>query len=381
MAFSNLAERGAVFVDRLYALAGNREIIDLAREYPAFDSPSTLVDLAVKYTRTHSNQYAPHEGILPLRQAVASRLEKLYSCQYNPVTEITVTAGGTQGIHTAISAMVAEGDEVIVFEPAHEIYVPAILSNGGSPVYITLKKPEFRIDWEEVQKMINSRTRLILINSPHNPTGTILTAFDMEKLQKIVTGTRIQVISDEVFEYLIYEGFEHQSVARYPALAEKSLLISSFGKSFHISGWKIGYCAGPSSLTEKFRRMQQFQIHSAATPIQYALADYLNEFFTPPEIASFYQGKRDLFTRLLKNGPLKLYQAAGSFFMLIDTEGISPLKDTELAEMLISEHGLLALPVSVFQHDHLNQFLLRLCFARPDSDLEQAARRLTDAFR
>jgi len=302
----------------------------------------------------------------------------MYSHLYDPETEVTITAGGTQGMHTAISALVEEGDEVIVFEPAHEIYVPAILSNGGRPAYITLKKNHFRIDWEEVQKMINSRTRLIIINTPHNPTGTILSSFDMERLQKIIQGTRIRVISDEVFEHLIYEGFEHQSVARFPYLAENSLIVSSFGKSFHVSGWKIGYCAGPSALMEKFRRKQQFQIHSATVPFQYALNDYLIGEFSPAAVSQFYENKRNVFIEHLKKTGFKIIKPSGTFFILLDFEEISKQKDTEFAENLLEKKGILVLPLSVFHHDHYNQFLLRLCFARPEEQLTEAAAKLSE---
>ncbi|MGC9471906.1 MAG: aminotransferase class I/II-fold pyridoxal phosphate-dependent enzyme [Bacteroidales bacterium] len=378
MNIADPAEKGAAFVDRLYARANGSHVIDLAREYPVFEPPAALVRQAVEHTQTKSNLRVPCEGILPLRQSIASRLNQMYSHLYDPETEVTITAGGTQGMHTAISALVEEGDEVIVFEPAHEIYVPAILSNGGRPAYITLKKNHFRIDWEEVQKMINSRTRLIIINTPHNPTGTILSSFDMERLQKIIQGTRIRVISDEVFEHLIYEGFEHQSVARFPYLAENSLIVSSFGKSFHVSGWKIGYCAGPSALMEKFRRKQQFQIHSATVPFQYALNDYLIGEFSPAAVSQFYENKRNVFIEHLKKTGFKIIKPSGTFFILLDFEEISKQKDTEFAENLLEKKGILVLPLSVFHHDHYNQFLLRLCFARPEEQLTEAAAKLSE---
>lgn len=376
MALSTLSEKGASVVDKLFLLAQEKGALDLAREYPDFPPPPELTGRAVHHLQNEGKRYSPPEGIVRLREILSSLFWKNYSCTFNPQTEITITSGATQGIYTAISTFLTEGDEAIVFEPAYDIYVPSILSVGGRPKYLTLKKPDFRIDWEEVQKVISSSTRIIIINSPHNPTGSILSAFDMEKLQKIIQGTKITVISDEVFEHIIYEGFEHQSVARFPALAEKSLILSSFGKSHQISGWKLGYCAGPAHLMEKFRRMQQFQVNSANIPLQYAISDYLESNPDFKKIASYYEELRNLMIQKIRHSGFRVYAPSGTYFLLLDHENISGQKDIDYAEFLVREKGILVLPVSVFNHDLYNQHLLRLCFARPPAILEEAAKRL-----
>jgi methionine aminotransferase len=347
-------------------------IIDLAAGYSTLPAPTKLVKLLKQTLNQSYFPYAPAEGILPLRQSISELVKHLYSHAYNPETEITVTAGATQAIYTAISAFVGEEDEVILFEPAYDCYAPAIHSCHGHPVYIRYKLPDFRIDWDEVLKGITNRTRMIIINSPHNPTGSILTAFDMEKLQKVTNGTKIVVVSDEVFEHTIFEGIEHQSVARYPQLAERSLAISSFGKSFHIPGWKIGYCIAPESIMHGFREAHQFQMQSVHTPSQYALADYIIDPLLFHDIHILLEKKRNDFLKKLQGTKWKWKAALGTYFQLLDFSGITDQPDTEFAQAIAEKSGLITLPLSLYYHDQVASGYLKLCFAREDHILSRA---------
>ncbi len=278
------------------------------------------------------NQYAPMPGIYALREAISDKIETLYGTHYDPETEITVTAGATQAIFTIITALIQKDDEVIIFAPAYDCYDPAIRLNGGKTVELELKAPDFKVDWEQVKASISEKTRMIIINTPHNPTGTIMSREDMLKLEELVKETKIMILSDEVYEHLIYDGFEHQSIARFPGLAERSFLVASFGKTFHNTGWKMGYCAGPSALMTEFRKVHQFNVFSVNHPIQKALATYLEDKEHYLSLPKFFQAKRDLFLDAIKNSKFSFKPSTGTYFQLLDYSSISGENDMELAK-------------------------------------------------
>lgn len=370
---SKLPKQGTTIFTVMSALAKEHGAINMAQGFPDFECPPALIDMVTAAMKNHHNQYAPMPGVLALREKIAEKTFGLYSHEYHPDTEITVTPGATMALWAAITAVVREGDEVIVIEPAYDSYVPAILVNGGRPVFTSLKFPEYRVDWEEVKKLVTFKTRMIIINTPHNPTGTVLSSADMEKLQKLTDGTDIVVLSDEVYEHIIYDGLEHQSVARYPKLASRSFIISSFGKTFHTTGWKVGYCLAPAPLMAEFRKIYQFMAFSTNTPMQYAIAEFLNNDAAWKEVAGFYQQKRDLFSSLLKTSKFKLYPCTGSYFQLAGYDKISNEKDTEFAVRLTKEHKIASIPVSVFTSHSEDNKVLRFCFAKTEETLEKAA--------
>ncbi len=357
-------------------MANDYDAIDLSQNYTDFNCNDELVSLVNKYMRKGYNQYAPIEGLFSLRDVIAEKTENLYSQKYNPEREITITAGATQAIYTAITIAVEEGDEVIVFEPAYETYIPVIKLNGGTPIYVQLKAPDFKIDWNEVNQRISSKTKMIIINSPNYHTGTTLSAFDIEKLQKIVLGTNILILSDEVFEHIIFDGLEHQSIARFPELVERSFIISSFGKTYNNPGWKIGYCLAPKELMKEFRKIHQFMMLSVNTPMQYALADYVKNKDEYLNLGTFYQKKRDYFNSLLKDSNFKIIPSKGTYFQLLDYGKISNEKEVYFAKKLIQQTGVASLPVSVFYHQSIENNTLRFCFAKSDETLEKVAEKL-----
>ncbi|HYG14234.1 MAG TPA: methionine aminotransferase [Bacteroidia bacterium] len=370
---SKLPKQGTTIFTVMSALAKEQGAVNLAQGFPDFECPPALVDLVTGAMKNHHNQYAPMPGVLALREKIAEKTFGLYSHEYHPDTEITITPGATLALWAAITAVVREGDEVIVIEPAYDSYVPAILVNGGRPVFTSMKFPEYRIDWEEVKKLVTFKTRMIIINTPHNPTGTVMSSADMEKLQKITEGTDIIIVSDEVYEHILFDGREHQSVARYPKLAARSFIISSFGKTFHTTGWKIGYCLAPAPLMAEFRKIYQFMAFSTNTPMQYAIAEFLNNDAAWREVSEFYQQKRNLFTGLLKSSKFKLYPCCGSYFQLAGYDKISNEKDTEFAIRLTKEHKIASIPVSVFTSHNEDNKVLRFCFAKTEDTLEKAA--------
>ncbi len=373
---SKLHKTGTSIFAIMSGLANETGAINLSQGFPDFAVSNDLIDLVSKAMRDGHNQYAPMPGYKPLREKLVEKIKNRYSASYDPETEITITAGGTQAIYAAITSVIREGDEVIVFEPAYDCYVPAIELNGGIPVQVQLKGPDFHVDWNEVKKMVNQRTRMIMINTPHNPTGAILTAKDMLQLEKITLNRDIILLSDEVYEHVIYDGFEHQSVMRYPKLAERSFVVFSFGKTFHATGWKSGYCVAPANLMSEFRRVHQFQVFSINTPLQHALAEFMNDESHYKGIESFYQQKRDLFLKLLKGSRFKPLSCSGSYFQLLDYSKISQEKDTEFAIRVTKEFGVASIPVSVFYKNPVDQKLLRFCFAKENETLERAAERL-----
>ncbi|MBT3208668.1 MAG: methionine aminotransferase [Bacteroidetes bacterium] len=373
---SKLANVGTSIFAIMSKMANDYNAINLSQGFPDFNCSSELIHLVNKYMRDGFNQYAPMEGVMKLREKIAEKTEFLYQAKYNPANEITITAGATQALFTAITAFVNEGDEVIVFEPAYDSYVPAIKLNGGQPVFVQLKYPDFHIDWDEVQKMITSRTRMIIINSPHNPTGSVVSDEDMKMLQKITQGSNIIILSDEVYEHIIFDNIEHLSITKYPKLAERSLAISSFGKTFHTTGWKLGYCVAPERLMKEFRKIHQFVVFAANTPIQLAIAEFLDNKNEYLELNNFYQKKRDYFIKLLKNSRFEILPSNGTYFQLLGYKDITDEKDTKFAERLTKEIGIASIPISVFYRENLDNKVLRFCFAKSNETMERAAEKL-----
>jgi methionine aminotransferase len=375
---SKLPKAGTTIFTIMSALANEYNAINLSQGFPGFPVSSDLIDLIHAKMKDGFNQYAPMPGILPLRERISEKMQKLYSAKYNPDTEITITAGGTQAIYTAITSVIKEGDEVIVFEPAYDSYVPAIELCGGIPVHLHLKPPDYHIDWNEVKKFVNQKTRMIMVNTPHNPTGAILTAKDMHQLEKITHGSDIIILSDEVYEHVIFDGYEHQSVARYPKLADRSFIVFSFGKTYHATGWKMGYILSPEKLMKEFRRVHQFNVFSVNTPIQHALAEYMKEKKHYDKLPAFYQEKRDYFLKQMKGSRFKPLPCSGSYFQLMDYSKISNEKDTDFAKRVTKEFGVASIPVSVFYNRPPDQKLLRFCFAKEDDQLKKAAEKLKE---
>lgn len=371
---SKLPKHGTTIFTIMSALAKEHGAINMAQGFPDFHCSPMLMDLVNKAMRDQHNQYAPMAGVPLLRERIAEKTFELYSSHYDPETEITVTPGATLALWAAITACVKDGDEVVIIEPAYDSYLPAILMNGGRPVFATLKHPEYRVDWDEVRKLVTFKTRMIIINTPHNPTGTVLSAADMEKLQKITEGTDILVLSDEVYEHIVFDGMEHQSVARFPKLAERSFIISSFGKTFHTTGWKLGYCLAPANLTVQFRKVYQYMVFSTNTPMQYAMAWFLENPGEWRGVSAFYEAKRNYFTSLLKGSKFRVYPCNGSYFQLLGYDKISNEKDTEFAVRLTKENKIASIPVSVFTDNSSEDHnVLRFCFAKEDETLERAA--------
>lgn len=373
---SKLPKAGTTIFAIMSALANECGAINLSQGFPDFPVSSELIDLIHKKMQEGHNQYAPMPGILPLRKAISEKIRNLYSAEYNPETEITITAGGTQAIYTAITSVIREGDEVILFEPAYDSYLPAIELCGGIPVPLHLKAPDFHIDWNEVKKMVNQKTRMIMINTPHNPCGAILSAKDMHQLEKITANTDIIVLSDEVYEHIIFDGYEHQSITRYPRLSERSFIIFSFGKTYHATGWKCGYALAPEKLMVEFRKIHQFNVFSVNTPLQHALAEFMTEPGRYKGLPIFYKQKRDYFLELMKGSKFKPMPCLGSYFLLFDYSEITDEKDTEFAKRLTKEYGVASIPISVFYKKPPEQKLLRFCFAKGDETLKAAAEKL-----
>ena len=354
-------------------LASEENAINLSQGYPDFPSSPELIALVNKAMKEGFNQYAPMPGIFSLREAISEKIETLYGTAYDPDSEITVTAGATQAIYTIVSALVEKDDEVIIFAPAYDSYDPTVRLNGGKTVEIELNAPAFEVDWKEVEAVISERTRMIIINTPHNPTGTVLSREDLLKLEKLVAGTDIIILSDEVYEHLIYDGKEHQSIARFPKLAERSFLVASFGKTFHNTGWKMGYCAGPAALMAEFRKVHQFNVFSVNHPVQKALSQYLknaNNYLSLPE---FFQAKRDLFLHAIKDSKFKFKPSSGTYFQLLSYSNISEENDFDLAQKWTKEKKVASIPVSSFYLDKTDNKVLRFCFAKSDETLLKGA--------
>ena len=373
---SKLPHIGTTIFTIMSGLANETGAINLSQGFPSFEVSRELIELYHQAMMNNHNQYAPMPGLLPLREELSKKTEKVHGAYYNPESEITITAGGTQALYTAITAFVNKGDEVIIFEPAYDSYKPAIELAGGIVKPYSLTPPDYRINWEEVKQMITSKTKMIMINTPHNPSGTILTAYDLEQLDAITRDTNIIVLSDEVYEHIIFDGEIHQSVARFENLKNRSVIVYSFGKTFHATGWKTGYCLAPEYLMKEFRKVHQFLVFSVNTPLQVALAAYLKNEEHYLNLPSFYQAKRDYFLSLIEGCSFAFTPCKGSYFQLLDYSSFSNEKDTDLAIRLTKEFGIASIPVSVFYSSPVDTKMLRFCFAKDNVTLEKAAEKI-----
>ncbi len=361
-------------------LAAECGAVNLSQGFPDFQAEPTLFAAVHRHMLAGRNQYAPMTGVPELRQAIVGKVAALYGPRFDAESEVTVTAGATQAIFTAIAAFVRPGDEVIVFEPVYDSYVPAIETVGGRAVFAQLKFPDYAPDWAQVAQLISPKTRLIIINSPHNPTGSLLTAVDLEKLANLVRGTDIVVLSDEVYEHILFDGEQHASLCAHAELAQRSIVVSSFGKTYHITGWKIGYVVGPADLMAEFRKVHQFNVFTVHTPSQLALAEYMQDASRHLGLAAFYQEKRDFFRKLMAATPFKLLPCRGTYFQLASYAGLSELPDRAFAEWMTREVGVAVIPVSVFYANGRDDQVVRFCFAKQESTLRAAAERLHQAF-
>ena len=354
-------------------LARKHNATDLSQGFPDFNADPKLLELVTYYINKGYNQYAPMAGDLDLRETISNKTEKLYGHYYDPNTEITITAGATQAIYTAITTFVTKGDEVIILKPAYDCYEPAITLAGGKPIFIQLKGKSFKIDWQEFRNSISSKTKMVIINTPHNPSGQLLTETDMLELQKSLANTNIILLSDEVYEHIVFDGNTHQSVCRYNDLASRSIICSSFGKTFHVTGWKIGYCVAPKELMSEFKKVHQFNVFCINHPVQKALNSYLKNEENYLNLSSFYQKKRDYFLKAITSSRFKFTPSQGTFFQLLDYSNITDENDIVLNERLIKEYNLASIPMSVFNINNKDNKILRFCFAKKKETLDKAA--------
>ncbi len=376
---SKLPSTGVSIFAVMTRLANEHGAINLSQGFPDFDCAPELVDTVARYMREGHNQYAPMPGVAPLRAALSMKIERLYGHRYDPDTEITITSGATAALFSTLSAFVRPGDEVVLFQPCYDSYVPVVRLNGGTPVFVTLRAPDYRIDWDEVRRAITARTRLLVLNSPHNPTGMVLEAADIRELKRVLEGTDALVVSDEVYEHIIFDARRHESLARDPDLADRAIVISSFGKTYHTTGWKVGYCAAPRQLTAEIQRVHQFVTFTVNGAIQMAYADFVTRDPLCEDLARFYQGKRDLFLRLIEGSRFRPLPCRGTYFQVLDYSAITTDRDSDVALRLIAEHGVAAIPTSAFLYGVDPGPVLRFCFAKRDETLERAAARLRAA--
>ena len=370
---SKLPHVGTTIFAIMSKMANDNNAINLSQGFPDFDVSSELIAFINDAMVTGHNQYSPMPGILHLKESIAIMLEDTYQFIVDPDKEITVTAGGTEAIYSTITALVHPGDEVILFDPAYDCYAPSIHLSGGKAVHIPLKQPDFSIDWEKVKPAINDKTRMIMINSPQNPTGAVLSEQDLISLAEIVKDTNIIVLSDEVYEHIIFDGIVHQGVLRRKDLTERSVVIYSFGKTFHATGWKIGYMVAPDWITAEIRKVHQFVVFTVSTPMQVGLARFAGNPDNYKYLPEFYQKKRDIFQDMVKDSRFELIPCYGTYFQLLSYKNISDLSDMEMSEKLTKEHGVASIPISVFYKDGKDDKILRFCFAKSEETLEKAA--------
>ena len=373
---SRLPNVGTTIFTVMSQMAHDAGAINLSQGFPDFQAEDALFERVAYWMRAGANQYAPMAGVPSLREAIVAKVEALYGARYDVADEVTVVAGATQGLFTAIAAMVSPGDEVIVFEPVYDSYVPAIELQGGVVVRAVLGAPDYRPDWAQVAALVTPRTRMIMINTPHNPTATVWTSEDMRALEALLRGTDIVVVADEVYEHIVFDGRRHESVMRYPGLAERSFVVSSFGKTYHVTGWKVGYVLAPRALMSEFRKVHQFNVFTVATPLQFALADYMGDASRYLGLPAFYQDKRDRFAALMRASRFELLPSAGTYFQLAAYRQISDQPDTDFTRDLIREAGVAAIPVSAFYADRRDDRVIRFCFAKNAETLDAAAERL-----
>jgi len=370
---SKLPNTGTSVFAVMSGLATETGAINLSQGFPNFPVSEKLIGLVNHYMKAGMNQYAPMQGVLSLREAIARKVQDTYGMVYDPVSEINITSGATQAIYGVIAALIRPGDEVIVIEPAYDSYAPAVELNGGTVRYSSLMLPGYQVNWAEVRSLIHSSTRMIIINSPHNPTGAILSAADMAELDKITRGTDIIILSDEVYEHLIYDGYRHESICWYPSLASRSFVIGSFGKTFHTTGWKTGFVLAPGNLMAEFRKAHQFIVFAGNTPMQYALADFLSDKDNYTYLPDFYQQKRDYFTGMITQSRFRIIPSYGTYFQLLDYSRISEEREYEFAIRMTKEYKIASVPVSPFYHEKEDHRVLRFCFAKTEETLEKAA--------
>ncbi|WAC39851.1 methionine aminotransferase [Pedobacter sp. SL55] len=373
---SKLPTVGTTIFTVMSKLAADHQAINLSQGFPDYGTDEKLVAAINQAMKDGFNQYAPMAGYLPLREHIAEKTEQFYNAKYNPETEITITAGGTQAIFTAINTFITAGDEVIIFEPAYDCYAPAIKLLGGLVKPFELQAPNYKIDWEMVKKLFTANTKMIIINSPHNPTGSILRKEDIDALIKLTKDTDIIILSDEVYEHIIFDGEQHQSLALYPELAQRSFIVASFGKLLHTTGWKIGYRLAPAKLMAEFRKVHQFNVFSVNTPMQVGIANYLKSSNIYQEIPVFFQQKRDFFQQLLKETKFELLPCKGAYFQCVSYRHISDEKDTDFAQKLVTDFGVATIPLSAFYTKNVDHKVLRFCFAKENSTLEKAVEKL-----
>lgn len=373
---TKLSNTGKDIYTIISELSSDSDIINLAKVAPDFSYSKELNKLAIKYIEEKSTEYSHPDGLLSLREAIVETISRKHGVNFSALNEVTITAGATQAMYTIISSFVNEGDEVVLFEPAFNSYVPAIQSNGGRPVFVQLKHPDYRIDWEAVQKLINTRTKLIIVNTPHNPTGATFDQEDIAQLKKITNGTKINVIGDEVFESMVFDDKKHNSVLSNEQLAERSIVISSLGITFNVPGWKIGYCVAPEDLMTQIRKKQLFQINSINTPLQYAMADYLRNGVDFDDIKKKFEEKRNFVSGLLKETRFEFVPSQGGFYQILDYSKISEEKDTDFSRRIMDEYGVAMFPLSVFYHDSIDNKMLGFSYARDEKILNKAINRL-----
>jgi methionine aminotransferase len=373
---SKLPASGVSIFAVMTRLANERGAINLSQGFPDFDCDPELVEAVARHMRAGRNQYAPMQGVPVLREAIAAKYEEFHHHRYDPETEVTVTSGATEAIFAAVAAVVHPGDEAIVLEPCYDSYIPAIELSGGVAVVVPLRYPDYSIDWAAVRAAVTPRTRLLFINSPHNPAGSVLSPADIQELTALVRDTDLFIVSDEVYEHIIFDGVQHESMARHPELAARSFVVGSFGKTYHTTGWKIGYTVAPVNLSAEFRKVHQFVTFSTITPVQHGLADFLNSRRGLRELPAFFQRKRDLFLELMKGSRFRPLKSRGSYFQLMDYSAITSEHDAEFAVRLTKEHGVASIPTSPFLTRSAAPPVLRFCFAKKDETLERAAERL-----
>jgi methionine aminotransferase len=374
---SKLPHVGTTIFTVMSSLARELSAINLAQGFPDYDPPERLKDLVAHHVAAGHNQYAHMAGVIELRQAIASKLEASYARQLDPENEVTITLGATEAIFSAISGLVHPGDDVIMLDPSYDSYAPAVILAGGRPVHVPMQPPDFKVDWQRVRDAVTPRLRMIMINTPHNPTGSIIAPHELDVLADILEPTEAFVLADEVYEHMVYDGARHASIVAHDRLFERGIAVFSFGKSMHATGWRVGYAAARPEITRELRRVHQFNTFSIAAPLQHAIADFLREV---PEhsgqLSAFYARKRDLFLDALRGSRFTWEPSAGTYFQLLDFRAISSASDVEFADRLVREVGVASIPVSVFYKSAPPLSVVRFCFAKNDSTLEQAAERL-----
>jgi methionine aminotransferase len=374
---SKLPNIGTTIFTVMSSLAKEHNAINLSQGFPDFNPHPMVIEEMEKALRGNNNQYALMAGNMLLRERIAEKVESLYNAKVEPDTEITITAGGTQAIFTAILSIIREDDEVILFAPAYDSYAPAVELTGGKAIFYNLESPDYKVEWQKVKRLINQRTKMIIINTPHNPSGTTLKASDMAELEKLTKGSDIIIISDEVYEHIIFDEVKHESVLRYPKLAERSFVIGSFGKTYHTTGWKIGYCVAPKNLMGEFRKVHQFNVFSVNSVAQTAFAEILKRKELYLELTSFYQQKRDYFRKAIQSSRFNLLKCEGTYFQLVSYSKISDERDLEFVKRITREIGVAAIPVSVFYRHHIDNSIIRFCFAKEEETLKRAAEKIS----